>query len=473
MSLNRKLAHNTLWQFGGRIVGTLLAVVALSQLFRYLGPTEYGRFHIIVTIVQMAGIIADMGLYLIVLNDISRPDSNHHQIISQNFVFRFYLNILYLIATALLVLVLPYESAIKLGIFLMSFSNIFIWFSQLINTFFQKRLRTHYVAIAEVIGRAALLIATVLMIHWQASLVLLTLTVVIGNLANFLVSWYFSRGHIKLRWEIDWSYIRNVLRRTWPVAVSIWFSLLYFKADTIILSFFKSDYVVGIYGMPYRILETLITLPLVFMGLMMPLLSTVWNAGNQVKFRGYMQKAFDGLSLMGIPLLAGTIPLAKPIVLLFAGEQFVESVPILQILMIGVLIMYIGALFGHAVITVGEQKKMIKYYVMIAALMLAGYLLLIPPYSYWAAAWLTNIGELLVLIATFLVIYKKTGFMPRSGVFVKSSISAIIMSGILYLVRDWTLFLTLPLGVAVYFGMMCLTGGLKREFIKEVLRFKE
>lgn len=472
MSLNRKLAHNTFWQFGGRIIGTLLAVVALSQLFRYLGPTAYGQFHIIVTIVQMAGIIADMGLYLIVLNDISRPDKNHHDIISQNFVIRCYLNLGYLVLMGFVALVAPYESAIRLGIFLMSFSNIFVWFSQLLHTIFQKKLKTHYVAFAEVFGRTALLLSTILMIYWQVSLLWLTLTVVIGNAANFFISWIFARGRVKLQWQIEWSYVKDVLHRTWPVAISIWFSLLYFKADTIILSFFKSNYEVGIYGMPYRILETLVTLPLVFMGLMMPLLSKAWGVKDHHLFREYLQKAFDGLSLIGVPLLFGALPLAKPIVLLFAGEQFADSAPLLQILMIGVLIMYIGALFGHTLITVECQKQMIKYYIGIAVLMLICYFILIPPYSYWAAAWLTNIGEFLVFIATFWLIKKKTGFVPLWGIFGKACFSGIIMAGVLYLVRDWTLFLTLPLGVVIYTIMMYLTGGLRKELVKDIIKIK-
>lgn len=472
MSLNRKLAHNTLYQFIGKAIGTVLALFATTQLLRYLGPSEYGKFHIILTFVQITGIIADMGLYLIVLNDISQHKNNHHHIISQNFIFRFYLNLIYLAGMGLLALILPYESAIKLGIFLMSFSNIFIWFGQIYQTVFQKNLNTQYIALSEIIGRGALAVSTVMMIYWRVSIVPLALTVVIGNFVSFFLSWYFARRYVKFSWHMDWNYIRNVLSRTWPVAVSIWFSLLYFKADTIILSFFKSDYEVGIYGMPYRILETLVTLPLVFMSLIMPLTSRAFGRGRMRRFKKYMQKGFDALSIMGVPLLFGAQPLARSIVLLLAGDQFIESVPLLQILMISVLIMYIGALFGHAIISIQEQKTMIKYYIGIALLMLTLYFILIPKYSYWAAAWLTVAGEMLVFWATFFVVYKKIRFVPQMGVFVKSVISAIIMAGALYPFRHLTIFLTMPLAIGFYGGTMYLIGGVRKEFVLEVLGLK-
>src|SRR3989338_8732944 len=126
MSLNRKLAHNPFAQFIGKVAGTILALLATTQILRYLGPTEYGKFHIILTVVQLAGIIGDLGLYLIALNDLSRPDKDHNHVASQHLIFRFYLDAVYLGVMIMIALFVPYEPAIKWGIIVMSFSNIFI-----------------------------------------------------------------------------------------------------------------------------------------------------------------------------------------------------------------------------------------------------------------------------------------------------------------------------------------------------------
>ncbi|HCC49681.1 MAG TPA: hypothetical protein DEP98_01625, partial [Candidatus Jacksonbacteria bacterium] len=466
----RQLAHNTIYQFAGKIIGTVLALIASAQLFRYLAPAAYGEFHIAFTFVQMTGVIADLGLYLIVLNDINRPDRDHHYVISQNFICRFYLNLIYLAGMALLALILPYEAAVRWGIFLMSFCNVFLWFSQIIQTVFQKRFTTYYAAIAEIIGRGALLLSTLLLIYFHASLLPLTLTVVIGNFVTFGLTWYFSRKYLTFSWKPDPVYIKEVLRRTWPVAVSIWFSLIYFKADTIILSLFRSTYEVGIYGMPYRILETLVTLPLMFMGLLMPLLSQAFTVGDQPRFKSYLQKGFDVLALMAVPLFFGALPLARQLVLLLAGKDFLQSVPLLQILMLGVVMMYLAALFGHAVVALGAQKAMIKYYLGVAGVMLVLYLVLIPRYSYWAAAWLTVVAETAVLLSTMAVVYARSKFFPSVAVLGKAVVSAIIMASVLYPIRHLTLFLTLPLGAIIYFGLMYLIGGVKKELVREIIR---
>src|SRR3989338_6564813 len=186
MSLNREIAHSAAIQFFGKITGTVIALVATTFLFRYLGPAEYGKFHIILTFVQLAGIIADMGLYLIVLNDISLPGQNIPHIIRQNFLLRTYLNAAYIAMTALMVLFIPCEPVIRSGILIMSLGNIFNWYTQIFQSLFQKNLTTHYSAIGEIVGRAALIIATVIMIYIKAPLTALALTVVIGNATAFL-----------------------------------------------------------------------------------------------------------------------------------------------------------------------------------------------------------------------------------------------------------------------------------------------
>ena len=49
--------------------------------------------------------------------------------------------------------------------------------------------------------------------------------------------------------------------------------MIYFKLDTVMLSFMKDQIDVGIYGLAYKILENLIFFPAMFVGLIMPLLS--------------------------------------------------------------------------------------------------------------------------------------------------------------------------------------------------------
>lgn len=472
MSLHRKIAHNTAAQFIGKAAGSFIALFATTLLFHYLGPSEYGKFHIILTFVQLTGILADMGLYLIVLNDIGDEGQNPKTVVSQHFTLRLYLNVAYMFLMAIIAFFVPYELAIKWGIFVMSLGNLFNWYSQIFQSLFQKNFTTYYGATAEIIGRTVLLGATVFLIYIRAPLLMLTLTVVAGNGVQFFCSWFFARKYVSFPCRLNRAYMKSIFIRGWPVALSIWFTLVYFKADTIILSLFKSKYDVGIYGMPYRILETLVALPILFMGLLMPLLRNAYSRGNIGLFKRYMQKGFDGLSVVALPMLFGTIVLAQPIIYLLGGKEFAASIPLLRILIVAVSIMFMTSLFAHAIITINGQRSMIKFYMSIAILMLALYLIFIPWYSYWAAAILTVLSELLGLIAVFFAVYKKTAFIPNMRVFSKSAVSAILMAGAIFFIRDWPLLAIIPLAGVLYGLILYYLGGIKKETVTEILKIK-
>jgi hypothetical protein len=51
----------------------------------------------------------------------------------------------------------------------------------------------------------------------------------------------------------------------------------------------------------------------------------------------------------------------------------------------------------------------------------------------------------------------------------KSLFSCIIMSVVLYVLRSLTIFLTLPLGCFIYVGVLYKIGGLKKEWVREVI----
>jgi len=497
-ALTRKFASNTLFQFAGKIGGAVIALLALVFITRYLGAAGYGRFHTALTFIQFSGVIFDLGIYLIVLQDLGIAGNkiikpgfeetwfDNSWIISNIFTFRFCLNFFYLFLIFIFYFLLPYEPIVKLGILLLAVSNCLVWLNQIIITIFQKEFKTHLSAASELIGRLVFLSATLLFIYFKLPFLFIVLTVVLGFLFNFLSSWFLSRGLIKLKFVLDWAYLKTVLSRTWPVAISILFSLIYFKADSLILSFYRPAYEVGIYGVPYRILETLQQLPLLFMGLALPVLSQAYAVETRQRFvstrfdnqnkhdqplpRFYhlLQRSFDTLALMALPIVFGVLALSRPIILLIGGQEFLPSSLVLKILIIPTGFIFLSSLFSYAVIALKQQKAMLKFYFITAVLALSAYLVFIPKYSYWGAAFGTVLAEFLVLAFAVYSVKKHSGFFPKFKVFLKALLASAVMFGIIYPLRSYTLFLTFPLGAAVYFAVLFLVKGIDRGVVRKI-----
>lgn len=479
--------------------------MALVFITRYLGAVGYGKFHTALTFIQFSGVIFDLGIYLIVLQDLGATEAKSglenkpgfaetrfdaSWVISNNFTFRFCLNFFYLFLIFIFYFLLPYEPIVKLGILLLAVSNCLVWLNQIIVTIFQKKFKTHLSALSEIIGRLVFLLATLLFICFKLPFLFIVLTVILGFLFNFLSSWFFSRHLIKIKFVLDFAYLKTVLSRTWPVAISILFSLIYFKADSLILSLYRPAYEVGLYGMPYRILETLQQAPLLFMGLALPLLSRAYAAetrrrlvsalsDNQNRqfiidqslpyFYRLLQRSFDALALMALPIVFAVLALSRPIILLIGGQEFLPSAGILKILIIPTGFIFLSSLFGYAIIALKQQKAMLKFYFITAVLALSFYLTFIPKYSYRGAAFGTLLAEFLVLIFAAYTVKKHSGFFPKFKIFFKALLSSFIMFCIIYPLRSYSLFLTLLLGAMIYFAMLYLVKGIDRGFISKSL----
>ncbi len=97
-----------------------------------------------------------------------------------------------------------------------------------------------------------------------------TLTLVI----TLLLSIYWVSKHVKKwNWEIDKSLQKEILRGSLPFATLILFSMIIFRADSVILERLDGAESSGIYAMGFRIFESYIMISYLFAGLLLPIFS--------------------------------------------------------------------------------------------------------------------------------------------------------------------------------------------------------
>jgi O-antigen/teichoic acid export membrane protein len=294
------------------------------------------------------------------------------------------------------------------------------------------------------------------------------ITIVASSLAQFWMLLRFTSRAIKLQLIIDLDIWKRIMTKTWPIALSVIFTTIYFKGDAIILSLTRPYADVGIYGAAYKILEVLITLPILFMGLVLPHLARTYAENNKEQFNKFIQKAWDVISLITIPMIVGTLVLAKPIMTLIAGKGYEDSAIVLQILIIAAGIIFLGSLFTHAIVAVNQQKHMIKYYGVAAALAVILYILFIPTYTYYAAAGVTVVAELLIAVAAFIKVKKASGFKLSTTVFAKALIASLIMAAVLFMVISLHIITLILVAIAIYLLSLKILKVTPRSLANEV-----
>lgn len=471
MSLVRKVAHNTIIQIGGKAIGAILALITVSLMLRYLGKEGFGQYTTVIAFLSMFSILADLGLYLVVTREISKPNAPEEKIVSNAFTLKLFAAIIILTLASFIGLFFPYDPIVKIGIIIGAFSFLFILLNQVLIGIFQKYLHMEKVAIGEITGRMVWLLGVIAVIKFNLGLWSFLAAIAFSNFLNFLIVFLFARKYVKISLQFDFEIWKRIMKIAAPLAISVVFNLIYFKVDTVLLSVMKPAQDVGIYGAPYKVLESLITFAAIFAGLLLPILAK-YAFHQPDKFAKIYKKGFDVLAIFIIPLIVGTLFYARPIMILFGGGEFKESAQVLRILIFACGAIFFAHLFGNSIVACNQQKKMMWIYFVTAMLSVVLNLILIPPFSYFGAATSTLASELLVVFLTAFVVYKSTGARPEFKVFGKSLLAAAVMAGVIYLLPKWYFLINVALAGITYFVILYLIKGFSKKMVLEIISFR-
>jgi O-antigen/teichoic acid export membrane protein len=470
MSVAQIIAKNTFWQTMGKILGTFIGLVTVGLLTRYLGQEGFGYYTTALAFMQFFGVLVDMGLYMVCLKEISARPENEKHIFANFFTLRFISAIIFLGAGALLIFLFPYPATVKWSAAIVSVSFLFMSLVQILITVFQKYLKMGQVALAEIGGRIGFLVVVALFVFYKGNLPYLMLGNVANALVYFLILWYLIKKYVKIEWSFDYKYWLKIYHLAWPIALGIAFNLVYFRADTIILSLYKTAKDVGIYGAPYKILEIITTFPHMFMGMVMPLLAAAWLVNDKERFKKIIQKTFDFFLIIIIPMILGSLPLANRVMSLLAGDEFVASGPLLPILMLATGLIFLGITFTYGLVILDKQKAMLKYYFSAAILSLIGYFIFIPKYSYFGAAWVTVFVEAFIALTAWMIYYKTTKLSLSPKLLSKSLLSGVIMLLVLFYLPNMPTLIMILIGFGVYLLGLFLTKAVDKNIISGITK---
>jgi O-antigen/teichoic acid export membrane protein len=409
MSVSRKIAVNTLSAFAGRIVSGALGLVSIGFITRALGREGFGEYSTVLAYLALFMILADLGLQALLTREMARvregARGEEEEVTSNFFTFRLFTSLFFLLLGFLIVFFLPYSTAVKLGAGVGMSGFFFLSLSQLLLSVFQKYFAMHLAALAEVLGRGAQLLIVFLVFKAEGGLLWFLFAMSAASLVIFLFHWYFASRYIKIRLRFKFERMWNIVRTTWPIAVSLVFTLVYFKIDTILLSLLKPQTDVGIYGVAYRVLEGLIFFPAIFAGIVMPILSKE-AAENIAQFKKVFEKSVRVILLFAVPLMGGGAVLAYSIARALGGKEFIAAGAPLQPLFLAIGLIFLGNILGRGVIALDLQKRAVLVYFFGMIFNVALNLFLIPKYTYMGAAWATAFTELLVTLSLFFLIWQ-------------------------------------------------------------------
>jgi len=406
----RKVLYNT----GSQIIGkgiTASATLFITLLIgRSLGPAGFGDFTKIFVFVGYFYTFADFGLNAVFIK--LTLGKNTGNLIRYLVGLRLIIAI-FLAATAIVIgIILPYDPMsnlgfspqVKIGIFIASLTIITQALFTSANALFQKNLRYDLSTIAAICGTLTILVIILIATIVHASLLVYVAAYVVGGAILPIVAYYLIkklfRQSIRPLFSKDQS--GKLLILATPIGLALIFNLIYFRIDVLILSYTRSSYEVGLYGLAYQFFEAALAIPIFFANALYPGLAAIY-VNNK---RDYRQQIKTWLLLTTLFSLATAVILFIVSFLIprLYDLRFTPSGAALQILAVGMPFFFISALLWHLLIIQDKQKLLIPVYALGAVFNITLNLIFIPIYGFLAAAAITVVSEALILLLLIIVL---------------------------------------------------------------------
>lgn len=341
--------------FVSDVIRYFLSFLFTVYVARYLGTEGFGLLSFVVASMGILGVVTDLGINSLMVRDISVKKELTGKYLGNVILIKVFLSLL-IFGTLFAVLALGSYPSETVGVTLfIGLSVIISSFTGMFTAVFQSYQKMHFQAIGEITRNVLMLIGAFLIISLNGSIVVLAsiyfyVNVVVLVYSAGIVLWRFAKPKI----EVDWIFWKKIFRTSLPIGGMAIFFLIYFRIDTVMLSYMKGDVAVGLYNAAYRLIDATMVIPAIIMTAVFPVLSH-YHASDRGVFLKVYEKSFKFLLFLGLLMAVAVTLLSSQITGVVFGDAFLDSAGALQILIWASAVLFLSSVLGSVLIAANMQ----------------------------------------------------------------------------------------------------------------------
>ena len=469
MEAKTRIIKNTLFLLIGNIIEQLISFVLVIAIARYLGDAGLGEYAFVFSFIWVVVILMNPGLDYLLLKEISRDEAKTSLYASNMLFMKLALGGMALVITLVITWFLPKNPIVKLSIGIASISFFLNGFGAIFFQIIQARERMELNALAKIAERLTALGLGLFFLSRGFSLPWLVFSLFLSGLVRDGLSYLISRKLIRLKYQFDLSACGVLLKDSIPFFLSLVFTQIYFRVDTVILSLMKGDQATGWYSAAYKLVEVLRFMPILLITAVLPSMSRAFKENAEL-LKNIFVRTFRYLFLTALPISFFMFVAAPQIIRLLYGPSFVASIIVLKILVWGVVFTFLNTLFINFLNIVDRQKGVMKVTGFIALCNILLNLGLIPLYSQSGAAISLIVSEGMSFI---ILSYQVREFYRALNLLLQwlpIFLASLGMGILVFFFRFLPLWVLVPLGGISYIFFLILFKGIRdqdREIISE------
>jgi O-antigen/teichoic acid export membrane protein len=405
INLRKILIKNTFYLALSEGISMVILFLISVLVARNLGDTVYGQFAFVLAFAQIWQVIADFGLTMIAVREISTSSQNTSKLLNNLLSLKIIIGLAtyILIFASAFIIHKPFfikELILIAGLYLIIYTT-----AELLRAVFRAQEKFKYEAFVKITQHLLLFILIAIAIN-SGNLIFIIWSYVIAasyalGLTIYLI--YKKITHLSFSW--DSLLINKLLKEAWPLALANVFVIIYFRIDTVMLSLLVGDQPTAWYNAAYLLIFSLTFVAYILIMSVYPKLSQLAKSSLTQCRRLYRQTLYlmfcAGFLILGLASL-----LAKWLIPYFYGQQFTPAIQVFYVLALAVFFSFLSHVWLYTLNALGRQSSyaLATGFGVLLNIILNFYW--ITKFSYIGAAWATVLTE----IITGLIIFSLTEY---------------------------------------------------------------
>jgi O-antigen/teichoic acid export membrane protein len=259
--------------------------------------------------------------------------------------------------------------------------------------------------------------------------------------------------HVHFAWPLQ----RTMLTESWPLMASLLLQSLFTGANVVLLQYFRGDDAVGWYNAASKwVMNMLNIIPSLFTFAVFPVLARQ-AAVDRARLRRSYRLAVKLLTMVALPTAVLMVLTAAPLVWLLNGPRYLPHGAIaLRLLVWSIAFGWINSLTNYVLIALNRQRYVVWASAARVVFAVVANLLLVPGFSYVASAWIIIGGELLLDVLFAIGVRRHLGAVRWGEVLGRPVLAGVAMGATAWALGAYSRPLSLFLSLVVYVTALVL-----------------
>lgn len=394
----RKIVRGGSVRVVGFVFVTLLSVVGIALVTRYLGPEKFGQFQTVLALVTIIQTITDLGMTPLGIREFSqRKGRDRDDFMAVLLGLRLASTVVGVTLAVLVALALGYDEVMVIGTALLGASVVLGLLQGTLGIPLMTQLRIGTVTALDLGRQTALTAGYAALVVGGASLIGFFAISIPVQAAVVLATVVLVRGLISLRPSFDRRAWLALIKPSLVFALAVAVGQVYVYTALVITELVTSEFETGLFAASFRVYIIVAAVPGILVTTAFPLLSRAARDDRE-RLSYATQRLFEGTAILGGAALLLCVLGAAPIIAIVAGPAFDEAVPVLQIQGVALAMTFVIATWGFTLLAVHHHRPMIIANVIAMTVSATTVVVLAAAHGATGAALATVLGELVLAV---------------------------------------------------------------------------